>query len=165
MTEQEREYILYFYDGSVRRVTGKLSELQKLPVSRIEKAPNLEGSRKMPEQKIPPAVVIIPIGLGLGLVAALGAFALARAARVGFTLGIVNPPPGANLWTALFYNEPQIWSPVLELDELWDYPDDPQGRADLMVRVFDADLYEIFHAINLGPIEKEKNYVYDCASG
>lgn len=118
----------------------------------------------MAEQKISPAVVIIG-GLGLGLVVALGAFALARAARVGFTLGIVNPPPGAWRWAALFYNEPQIWSPVLELDELWDYPDDPLGRADLIVRVFDANQYEIFRVINLGPIEKEKNYIYDCASG
>jgi len=38
--EPEKEYILYFYDGSVRRVTGKLSQLQRLlPVSRIEEAP------------------------------------------------------------------------------------------------------------------------------
>lgn len=34
--EPEREYILYFYSGEVRRVTGRLSELQKLPVSKIE---------------------------------------------------------------------------------------------------------------------------------
>jgi len=38
--EIEREYILYFYDGRVRRVTGKLSELQMLPVSKIEEAPD-----------------------------------------------------------------------------------------------------------------------------
>jgi len=37
--EKEKEYVLHFYDGKVRRVTGKLSELQKLPVSRIEEAP------------------------------------------------------------------------------------------------------------------------------
>ena len=118
----------------------------------------------MQEQKISPAV-IIPIGLGLGLVATLGAFALARAAQAGFTLGIVNPPGGAWRWAALFYNEPQIWSPVLEMDEFWDYPDDPQGRTDLIVRVFDVNQYEIFRSVNLGPIEKGKNYVYDCASG
>jgi len=33
---QEREYLLYFHDGRVRRVFGKLSEFQKLPVARIE---------------------------------------------------------------------------------------------------------------------------------
>lgn len=32
----EREYILYFYDGRVRRVSGKLGQLLKLPISRIE---------------------------------------------------------------------------------------------------------------------------------
>ena len=37
--EEEKEYILHFYDGKVRRVTGKLSELQKLQVSKIEEAP------------------------------------------------------------------------------------------------------------------------------
>ena len=37
--EPEQEYILYFYDGRVRRVFGKRSQLQKLPVSRIEEAP------------------------------------------------------------------------------------------------------------------------------
>ena len=79
MPEKEREYILYFYDGKVRRVTGKLSELQKLPVSRIEEAPNHEGSRNMTEQKISPALVIVG-GLGLGLVATVGLFALTRAA-------------------------------------------------------------------------------------
>lgn len=36
--EPEKEYILYFYDGKVRRVFGKRSQLQKLPVSRIEEA-------------------------------------------------------------------------------------------------------------------------------
>lgn len=37
--EPEKEYILYFSDGRVRRVFGRLSEFQKLPVSRIEEAP------------------------------------------------------------------------------------------------------------------------------
>ncbi len=36
--EPEKEYILYFYDGKVRRVFGKRSQFQKLPVSRIEEA-------------------------------------------------------------------------------------------------------------------------------
>jgi len=34
--EPEKEYTLYFYDGKVRRMFGKLSQLQSLPVSRIE---------------------------------------------------------------------------------------------------------------------------------
>ncbi|MBA7671314.1 hypothetical protein ES703_79470 [subsurface metagenome] len=37
--EPEREYILYFYDGSIRRVFGKRSQFQELPVSRIEEVP------------------------------------------------------------------------------------------------------------------------------
>jgi len=37
--EPEKEYIVYFYDGRVRRMFGKLSQLQKLPVSKIEEAP------------------------------------------------------------------------------------------------------------------------------
>lgn len=37
--EEEKEYLLHFYDGRVRRVTGKLSELQRLNVSKIEEAP------------------------------------------------------------------------------------------------------------------------------
>ncbi len=84
---------------------------------------------------------------------------------MGFTLKIINPPEGYYRWSALFYNEPRIYSPVLELDELWDYPDDPQGRTDLMVRVFDSDLREIFTDSNLGPIEDGKSYTYDCATG
>ncbi len=36
----------------------------------------------MQEERISPAVIIIPIGLGLGLIAALGVAALARAAAV-----------------------------------------------------------------------------------
>ncbi|MBA7698274.1 hypothetical protein ES703_106951 [subsurface metagenome] len=84
---------------------------------------------------------------------------------MGFTLKIINPPEGYYRWSALFYNEPRIYSPVLELDELWDYPDDPQGRTDLMVRVFDSDLREIFTDSNLGPIEDGKSYTYDCSTG
>lgn len=36
--EEEKEYVLYFYDGRVRKMTGKLSELQKLSVKKIEEA-------------------------------------------------------------------------------------------------------------------------------
>jgi len=35
---EEKEYIVHFYDGRVRRMKGQLSELQKLPVSKIEEA-------------------------------------------------------------------------------------------------------------------------------
>jgi len=34
-----KEYIVHFYDGRVRRMPGPLSELQKLPASKIEEAP------------------------------------------------------------------------------------------------------------------------------
>ena len=37
--EPEKEYVLYFYDGRVRRVFGQRSQFQRLPVSRIEEAP------------------------------------------------------------------------------------------------------------------------------
>jgi len=33
---QGKDYILYFYDGAVRQMRGVLSDLQKLPVKRIE---------------------------------------------------------------------------------------------------------------------------------
>ena len=36
---EEKEYIVHFYDGRVRRMPGPLSELHKLPVSKIEEAP------------------------------------------------------------------------------------------------------------------------------
>jgi len=36
---QVKEYIVHFMDGRVRRMSGPLSELQKLPVSKIEEAP------------------------------------------------------------------------------------------------------------------------------
>ncbi|MDP2954558.1 MAG: hypothetical protein Q8O76_14745 [Chloroflexota bacterium] len=39
MGEPRKEYILHFYDGRVRREFGRLSDFQKLPVSRIEEAP------------------------------------------------------------------------------------------------------------------------------
>lgn len=36
---EEKEYIVHFYDGRVRRMSGPLRELQKLPVKKIEEAP------------------------------------------------------------------------------------------------------------------------------
>ena len=33
---EEKDYILYFWDGAVKRMRGLLSDLQKLPVKRIE---------------------------------------------------------------------------------------------------------------------------------
>ncbi|GAI37078.1 unnamed protein product, partial [marine sediment metagenome] len=85
--------------------------------------------------------------------------------NMGFTLKITNVPEGAAMWTALFYNEPRIYSPVLELDEPWDYADDPEARTDLMIRIFDSDLREIFTDTNLGPIEDGKSYTYNCSTG
>jgi len=35
---EEKEYIVYFLDGRVRRMVGPLSVLQRLPVSKIEEA-------------------------------------------------------------------------------------------------------------------------------
>ncbi|MBA7687632.1 hypothetical protein ES703_96096 [subsurface metagenome] len=51
----------------------------------------------MEKVRISPAVVIIP--LGLGLIAAVGLAAAALAARVGqVTVALKNPPSGANKW-------------------------------------------------------------------
>jgi len=36
--EVEKDYILYFHDGKVRRVFGKRSQFLNLPISRIEEA-------------------------------------------------------------------------------------------------------------------------------
>ena len=33
---EEKDYILYFWDGAIKRIRGLLSDLQKLPVKRIE---------------------------------------------------------------------------------------------------------------------------------
>jgi len=33
---EEKDYILYFYDGAVKRMRGLLSDFQKLPIKRIE---------------------------------------------------------------------------------------------------------------------------------
>jgi len=169
MAEQEREYILYFYDGRVRRVTGKLSELQKLPVSRIEEV------KKMTEQKIPPAVIIIPIGLGLGLAVALGAYTVARAARGGFTLSIVNPPPESTQWVANLGAEsldfePVAGSPVLGINEPWNYEGLYKGSASwsvigLTITIADADDNLLLQPTDLGPIENGRSYIYDCATG
>jgi hypothetical protein len=54
--EEEKDYILKFYDGRVRRMTGKLSELQKLPVKGIEEAPSspLDKLKPMPPDEGPP---------------------------------------------------------------------------------------------------------------
>ena len=154
-------------------IRAKIANLEPDYIRRYEEFPSGHHSgkrnrevREMAEQKISPGLLIVG-GLGLGLAAAaVGAVALAGAVpRVGFTLGIANPPSGTYCWGALFYDEPRIYSPVCWVDELWDYADDPQGRTDLMVRVFDSDLREIYVANNLGPIEKGKNYVFDCATG
>lgn len=122
----------------------------------------------MSEQKISPAV-IIPIGLVLGLVAALGAYSLARAARVGFTLSIVNPPPGSTHWTAEFWSEEEgafIYPEPLALDESWECAYNPYGATDLRVRVLDmVNAITVHDQSNLGPIESGRSYVYDCASG
>jgi len=37
--EVEKDYILYFHDGRVRRVFGKRSQFLNLPIARIEEAP------------------------------------------------------------------------------------------------------------------------------
>jgi len=33
---EEKDYILYFYDGAVKRMRGLLSDFQKLPIKKIE---------------------------------------------------------------------------------------------------------------------------------
>lgn len=52
--EEEKDYIVYFYDGRVRRMTGKLSDLQKLPAERIEEASLMDKIAPMPLKEGPP---------------------------------------------------------------------------------------------------------------
>jgi len=123
----------------------------------------------MAEQKISPALVIVG-GLGLGLVGVVGIAALALAARVGFSLGIINPPPGAVLWNAnfgaaSFDYDPTADSGWLNIDESWDYPSDPLGCTTLHIWALDAEDNILFDVWNLGPIEKGKSYVYDYSTG
>ncbi|GAI90497.1 unnamed protein product, partial [marine sediment metagenome] len=90
--------------------------------------------------------------------------------NMGFTLKIINAPPGSTHWSAEFYSEEEgafIYPPdALALDEAWDCAYNPYGATDLRVRVLD-----IVHAItlhdapNLGPIEDGKDYTYDCSTG
>jgi len=122
----------------------------------------------MPEQKISPAVIIGGI-LGLGLAAAVGACALARAAQAGFSLSIVNPPPGSTHWTAEFWSDEEgafIYPEPLNLDEPWECSYNPYGATDLRIRVLDmVNAITVHDAPNLGPIESGRSYIYDCASG
>lgn len=53
-TEEEKDYIVYFYDGRVRRMTGKLSELQKLPAEKIEEASLVDKFLPMSLNEGPP---------------------------------------------------------------------------------------------------------------
>lgn len=129
----------------------------------------------MPEEKISPGLVIV--GLGLGLVGVVGIAALSLAARAGFSLSIVNPPPDAIKWTALFLNEPMIYSRVFDLGEdeyAWKYPGNedwvaprasPFNREDLLIRTFDVNLTPTIQGQNLGPLEPGVDYVFDCATG
>ncbi len=108
---------------------------------------------------------VIPAAIALGVAAGFGwLVALSEAGLRGFLLGIMNPPPGAHVWSAQFFDEPTISSPVLYLDEWWSHPGDPQGRTDLMVRIFDSSLQEIFVDSNLGPLEQGKTYIYDWST-
>ncbi len=53
----------------------------------------------MPEQKVSPALIVVG-GLGLGLVAAVGVYALSRAAGAGqVAVALRNPPSEAENWS------------------------------------------------------------------
>lgn len=54
--EEEKEYILHFDDGRVRRMFGKKSDFQKLPVEQIEEAPSsfIDELRPMSPNEGPP---------------------------------------------------------------------------------------------------------------
>jgi len=124
----------------------------------------------MAEERKVSVLWMIPIGLILGVGAGLGLIlAVAQAARVGFSLRIINPPPGAVLWTAGYYDPtglvPIADSGWLGIDESWDYPSDPMSRTTLRVWVIDAADNTLFDVTDLAVLESGKSYVYDCATG
>ncbi len=124
----------------------------------------------MPEEKISPGLVIVG-GLGLGLAAAVGVYAIAQAApRVGFSLSLANAPEGAVLWKADFAGQSFDYDPWadsgwLGIDESWVYPSDPRDCTTMGILVIDANDNVLVHVENLGPVSAGKSYVYDCATG
>jgi len=120
------------------------------------------------EKRISPAVVIIPLGLGLGLAGMIAFVALARTR--GFTLGIINAPEEAVLWNANFDWQSFDYDPIadsgwLSIDESWDYPSDPLGCTTLHIWALDAENNVLFDIKNLGPVDAGKSYIFDHSSG
>jgi len=90
--------------------------------------------------------------------------------NMGFTLKIINAPPGSTHWSAHFYSEEEgafIYPPdALALDEAWDCAYNPYGATDLRILALDmVHAITLHDAPNLGPIEDGKSYTYDCSTG
>ncbi len=94
---------------------------------------------------------------------------LVRAAFIGFTLGLQNPPPEAVLWNANFAENTFNYDPMadsgwLAVDGVWEYPSDPRGVTTLKVWALDADNNILFDVYNLGPVNNGKHYAFDGAA-
>ena len=99
-----------------------------------EEARRRKFKKMLEEEKgISPVVAIIPIGLGLGLAAVVGLYALARAALGVITIYLKNPPAEGDYWQIMITNASQTdcrFTPDIPLDEAatfdipadWDFP-------------------------------------------
>jgi len=68
----------------------------------------------MAEQKVSPALIVVG-GLGVGLVAAIGVYALSRAAGAGqVTVALKNPPSEAENWS-LKLTDWDVTAPIREI--------------------------------------------------
>ncbi len=93
----------------------------------------------------------------LGREAGLGA-----AATSTFLLSIVNAPADAYWWKA-DYDDGDIDSGWLRMDQSWYCSYDPNGATDLHIVVYDKSYWHLLHRKdNLGPIYSDYDYVYDC---
>lgn len=88
---------------------------------------------------------------------------------MGFTLKLTNAPPAAVLWNANFAENSFSYEPLadsgwLAISQGWDYPSDPLGCTTLRIWAIDANSNILFDYSNLGPVENNGNYTFDCST-